>query len=99
MEGPKTAHEEMVMMRKLYQEIVLKQYYHIGVAVDTDAGLIVPVIRDADKKDLLQLSRELEDLARKARERKVSGEELKGGKLTEAVKKGWNVVTNKATDD
>jgi pyruvate dehydrogenase E2 component (dihydrolipoamide acetyltransferase) len=64
------------------QEIVLKQYYHIGMAVDTDAGLIVPVIRDADKKNLIELSRELEDLATKARERKVSLEELKGGTFT-----------------
>jgi pyruvate dehydrogenase E2 component (dihydrolipoamide acetyltransferase) len=64
------------------QQIVLKEYYHIGVAVDTDAGLIVPVIRDADKKDLVELSRELEDLAGKARERKVSAEELKGGTFT-----------------
>ena len=45
------------------QEIVFKQYYHIGVAVDTEAGLIVPVIRDVDKKSLLELSRELEELA------------------------------------
>jgi len=64
------------------QEIVFKQYYHIGIAVDTDAGLIVPVIRDADKKNVLELSRELEDLAGKARERKVSAEELKGGTFT-----------------
>ncbi len=64
------------------QEIVLKQYYHIGIAVDTEAGLIVPAIRDADKKTLLELSKELEELARKARERKVSAEELKGGTFT-----------------
>ena len=64
------------------QEIVFKEYYHIGIAVDTEAGLIVPVIRDADKKNLLELSRELEDLAGKARERKVSAEELKGGTFT-----------------
>jgi pyruvate dehydrogenase E2 component (dihydrolipoamide acetyltransferase) len=64
------------------QEIVLKEYFHIGVAVDTDAGLIVPVIRDADKKSLLDLSKELEDLAKKARDRKVSAEELKGGTFT-----------------
>ena len=64
------------------QEIVFKQYYHIGIAVDTEAGLIVPVIRDADKKSLLDLSRELEDLAGKARERKVSAEEMKGGTFT-----------------
>jgi pyruvate dehydrogenase E2 component (dihydrolipoamide acetyltransferase) len=64
------------------QEMVFKEYYHIGVAVDTEAGLIVPVIRDADKKNLLELSRELEDLAGKARARKVSAEELKGGTFT-----------------
>ncbi len=64
------------------QELVTKEYFHIGVAVDTEAGLIVPVIRDADKKDVLQLSKELEELAKKARERKVSGEELKGGTFT-----------------
>lgn len=64
------------------QEIVLKNYVHIGVAVDTEAGLIVPVIRDVDKKSLLQLSKELDELARKARDRKVSAEELKGGSFT-----------------
>jgi pyruvate dehydrogenase E2 component (dihydrolipoamide acetyltransferase) len=63
-------------------EIVYKEYYHIGVAVDTEAGLIVPVIRDVDKKSLLDLSKELEDLAKKARDRKVSSEELKGGAFT-----------------
>ena len=64
------------------QDIVFKQYYHIGIAVDTEAGLIVPVIRDADKKTVIELSRELEDLAGKARARKVSVEELKGGTFT-----------------
>jgi pyruvate dehydrogenase E2 component (dihydrolipoamide acetyltransferase) len=64
------------------QEIVLKEYVHLGIAVDTEAGLIVPVLRDADKKDLVQLSKELEELATKARERKVSGEDLKGGSFT-----------------
>ncbi len=64
------------------QELVLKEYVHIGVAVDTDAGLIVPVIRDADKKNMVELSKELEGLAKKARDRKVSAEELKGGTFT-----------------
>src|SRR5204863_3661469 len=64
------------------QELVLKDYVHIGVAVDTEAGLIVPVLRDVDKSNLVQLSKELEELATKARERKVSGEELKGGTFT-----------------
>lgn len=64
------------------EEIVYKEYYHIGMAVDTEAGLIVPVIRDVNKKSLLDLSKELEELARKARERRVSTEELKGGTFT-----------------
>lgn len=64
------------------QEIVLKEYFHIGIAVDTEQGLIVPVIRDADKKSVLELSKELELLAQKARERKVTADELKGGTFT-----------------
>jgi pyruvate dehydrogenase E2 component (dihydrolipoamide acetyltransferase) len=67
---------------ELAQEIVIKEYFHIGVAVDTEAGLIVPVIRDVNKKSLLDLSKELEELAKKARERKVGAEELKGGTFT-----------------
>jgi len=63
-------------------ELVLKNYYHIGVAVDTEQGLIVPVIRDADKKNLFELSRDLGDLAAKARDRKISLDELKGGTFT-----------------
>jgi pyruvate dehydrogenase E2 component (dihydrolipoyllysine-residue acetyltransferase) len=63
-------------------EIVIKEYYHIGIAVDTEQGLIVPVIRDVDKKSVLDLSKELELLAQKARDRKVSGDELKGGTFT-----------------
>ncbi|MGH7832193.1 MAG: 2-oxo acid dehydrogenase subunit E2 [Candidatus Binatia bacterium] len=64
------------------QEIVYKDYYHLGVAVDTDAGLIVPVLRDVDKKSLLDLSLEVSELAEKARQRKVSLEELQGGTFT-----------------
>jgi pyruvate dehydrogenase E2 component (dihydrolipoamide acetyltransferase) len=67
---------------EIAQDIVTKEYYHIGVAVDTEAGLIVPVIRDVEKKNLLELSKELEDLAKKARDRKISAEELKGGTFT-----------------
>ncbi|HYV27838.1 MAG TPA: 2-oxo acid dehydrogenase subunit E2 [Candidatus Eisenbacteria bacterium] len=67
---------------ELADEIIFKEYYHLGVAVDTDAGLIVPVIRDVDKKDLVTLSRELNELAVKARDRKVALEELKGGTFT-----------------
>jgi len=64
------------------QEIVIKHYIHLGVAVDTEAGLIVPVLRDADRKSLLTLSQELTALSDKARDRKVSLEELKGGTFT-----------------
>jgi len=64
------------------QELVTKEYFHIGVAVDTEAGLIVPVIRDVDKKSIFDLSKELEELAKKARERKLTQEELKGGSFT-----------------
>jgi pyruvate dehydrogenase E2 component (dihydrolipoamide acetyltransferase) len=64
------------------EQVVFKQYYHIGVAVDTEAGLIVPVIRDVDRKSVLDLSRELQDLATRARARKVTAEELKGGTFT-----------------
>ena len=63
-------------------EIVIKEYFHIGIAVDTEQGLIVPVLRDVDKKSVLDLSKELEQLAQKARDRKVSGDELKGGTFT-----------------
>ncbi len=63
-------------------EIVFKEYYHIGIAVDTDAGLLVPVVRDVDKKDLLQLAKEVEELAAKARDRKLSLDEMKGGTFT-----------------
>ena len=63
-------------------EIVIKEYFHIGIAVDTEQGLIVPVIRDVDKKSMLELVKELEQLAQKARDRKVTAEELKGGTFT-----------------
>lgn len=63
-------------------EMVFKDYYHIGVAVDTEQGLIVPVIRDVDTKNLLQLSRELADVAERTRQRKIGTDELKGGSFT-----------------
>ena len=59
-----------------------KDYIRIGVAVDTEAGLMVPVIRDVDKKNLLQLSQELRELTEKARRRRLSLEELQGGTFT-----------------
>jgi len=63
-------------------EIIYKDYYHIGVAVDTEAGLIVPVLRDVDKKGLADLSAELNSLVERTRRRKVSLEELQGGSFT-----------------
>jgi pyruvate dehydrogenase E2 component (dihydrolipoamide acetyltransferase) len=63
-------------------DIVYKHYYHIGIAVDTEQGLIVPVIRDVDKKSLLELSLELQDLAERTRQRKVSLDEMQGGTFT-----------------
>ncbi|MEX1231532.1 MAG: 2-oxo acid dehydrogenase subunit E2 [Planctomycetaceae bacterium] len=63
-------------------ELVLKHYYHIGVAVDTEAGLVVPVIRDADHKTILQIAEELATLAQKARDRKLDLKEMQGGSFT-----------------
>lgn len=63
-------------------ELVYKKYLHIGVAVDTEQGLIVPVIRDVDRKSLLELSRELQRLAERTRQRKVALEEMQGGTFT-----------------
>ena len=63
-------------------EIVFKEYFHLGLAVDTDQGLFVPVLRDVDKKSLLQLSKEVNELAEKARERKITLDEMKGGTFT-----------------
>jgi pyruvate dehydrogenase E2 component (dihydrolipoamide acetyltransferase) len=62
--------------------IVFKQYYHLGLAVDTEAGLMVPVIRHADRLSWLQLSQAVQELADKARARKVSAEDLRGGTFT-----------------
>ena len=60
-------------------EIVLKKYVNIGVAVDTDRGLLVPVIRNADQKNIVQLSVELAQLSEKARTRKIALEDMQGG--------------------
>jgi pyruvate dehydrogenase E2 component (dihydrolipoamide acetyltransferase) len=60
-------------------EIILKKYVNIGVAVDTDRGLLVPVIRDADQKNIVQLSVEIAQLSEKARSRKIALEEMQGG--------------------
>ncbi len=64
------------------QEIVFKNYYHIGVAVDTEGGLIVPVLKDVDKKSMFELAKELQQLAEKTRQRKIAMEDLQGGTFT-----------------
>jgi pyruvate dehydrogenase E2 component (dihydrolipoamide acetyltransferase) len=61
------------------QEVIYKDYVHIGVAVDTPHGLLVPVIRDVDKKGILALAQELQEVSERARARKLSPEEMQGG--------------------
>ena len=64
------------------EEIVYKQFINIGVAVDTDRGLLVPVIRDVDKKNIVELAAELTQLSKKARDKKLTPEEMSGGTFT-----------------
>jgi len=61
------------------EKLILKKYFHIGIAVDTPDGLVVPVLRDCDKKGLLDLARELGELSKKAREKKLGPAEMSGG--------------------
>lgn len=69
-------------------EIVEKHYYNVGFAVDTEDGLMVPVIEDIDRKSIVEVAREMNDLAERARDRSIGGEEMRGGTFT---------VTNLAT--
>ncbi len=64
------------------EQLVLKQYYHIGFAADTPNGLMVPVIKDADKKGIFQISQEMSELAKKARDGKLSPAEMSGAGFT-----------------
>lgn len=64
------------------QELILKRYYHLGIAMDTARGLIVPVIRDVDRKSIVELAAELAEKGQRAREGKISLEELRGGTFT-----------------
>ncbi|MFC4540523.1 2-oxo acid dehydrogenase subunit E2 [Halosolutus amylolyticus] len=64
------------------EEVVYRDYYNIGVATATDVGLMVPVLEDADRKGLLQLSSEMNELVQKARERSISPDELRGSTFT-----------------
>ena len=63
-------------------EIVYKNYAHVGVAVDTENGLLVPVIRDADKKNIIELSVELGEISERARSRKLAPDDMQGGSIT-----------------
>jgi pyruvate dehydrogenase E2 component (dihydrolipoamide acetyltransferase) len=64
------------------QELILKRYYHVGIAVDTRRGLIVPVIRDVERKSLIALAAELRDTVQRTREGKIALDELHGGTFT-----------------
>ena len=64
------------------ENLILKKYFHIGVAVDTPSGLMVPVLRDVDKKGIVQLARELAEISGRAREKKISAAEMQGGCFT-----------------
>ncbi len=63
-------------------ELIIKKYYHLGVAVDTDSGLVVPVIRDVDKKSLQEIAVDLDALAQKARDKQLSLEDIQGATFT-----------------
>ncbi len=62
--------------------LVLKRYYHIGVAVDTEQGLVVPVIKDVDRKGITELSKDLADVSGRARDGKLTGEDVRGASFT-----------------
>ncbi|MBI5205980.1 MAG: 2-oxo acid dehydrogenase subunit E2 [Nitrospirae bacterium] len=64
------------------EEIIIKKYYNFGIAVDTPEGLMVPVVKDAGKKTILELATEIQNLGQKARERKIKLEEIKGSTFT-----------------
>jgi pyruvate dehydrogenase E2 component (dihydrolipoamide acetyltransferase) len=64
------------------EEIVYKQYINVGVAADTDRGLLVPVIRDVDKKNIVELAAELSQLSKKARDKKLTPDQMEGGTFT-----------------
>lgn len=63
-------------------DLIVKYYYDIGIAVDTEGGLVVPVIRNADRKSFAEIEREIADLAKRARENQLTLEELRGGTFT-----------------
>lgn len=64
------------------EQIVYKKYYHVGIAVDTDRGLVVPVVRDTDRKSILQISADIEQIAEKARDGALEAADFRGGTIT-----------------
>ncbi len=63
-------------------QLILKRYYHVGVAVDTERGLLVPVVRDVDRKSVRELAQELTEIAERARQKKLQADEMRGGTFT-----------------
>ncbi len=64
------------------ESLIIKNYYHIGIAVDTDAGLVVPVVKNADQKNIFQLAQELSLISQKARDNKLASDDMQGGCFT-----------------
>ena len=64
------------------ENLIIKKYFHIGVAIDTPSGLMVPSVRDVDKKTILDLSKELVDISERARDKKLRPDELQGSSFT-----------------
>ncbi|AHK79834.1 branched-chain alpha-keto acid dehydrogenase subunit E2 [Ectothiorhodospira haloalkaliphila] len=64
------------------ENLIVKKYYHLGIAVDTPDGLVVPVVRDVDRKSLVELARELAEISEKARKRRLKSKDMEGGCLT-----------------
>jgi pyruvate dehydrogenase E2 component (dihydrolipoyllysine-residue acetyltransferase) len=63
-------------------EVIYRDYVHVSIAVDTDRGLLVPVVKDVDKKDLIQLAKDLGEISVKARAKKIGADEMEGGSIT-----------------
>ncbi|MGH7571706.1 MAG: 2-oxoglutarate dehydrogenase complex dihydrolipoyllysine-residue succinyltransferase [Gemmatimonadota bacterium] len=73
-------------------DIVYHRFYHIGVAVHTEAGLIVPVVKHADRKSMVEIAGEIDELAKKARERKLAMEDIQGGTFTLSNAGGFGAI-------
>jgi 2-oxoglutarate dehydrogenase E2 component (dihydrolipoamide succinyltransferase) len=73
-------------------DVVYHRFYHIGVAVHTEAGLIVPVVKHADRKSMVEIAREIDELAKKARHRKLAMEDIQGGTFTLSNAGGFGAI-------